>query len=170
MLTGREAYRRARVIMDLPFVVFGRGEILFDHARREPHECAFAIGSFGSRSQHVGIDVRPDDSRFRTRRRAASSRATTLRSSTAPRRSSTAPTKYESNCPARFLLDPLRQQIRGETFELMLFAIEVRLVDREGIDDLLDLFLRIRPQPARSSAVNDAEFVALMRSTTRRCT
>src|SRR5690606_18028333 len=41
---------------------------------------------------------------------------------------------------------PLREQIRGEALQLVVFAIKVRLVDRERIDELLDLLVQVRTQ------------------------
>ena len=42
--------------------------------------------------------------------------------------------------------DDAAEQVRCHAAELMLLAIEVGLIDREGIDEVLDLVVGIRPQ------------------------
>lgn len=46
---------------------------------------------------------------------------------------------YPYRVPGPLFLDALAQQVIGQAFELMILAVKIRLVDREGVDDVFDL-------------------------------
>ncbi len=72
--------------------------------------------------------------------------------------------------PRGFSLSARAQQVGREARELVLFAIEVGLVDREGVDELLDLAVDVGAQPREIRLEGSASCVCSMRSATRRST
>jgi hypothetical protein len=69
--------------------------------------------------------------------------------------------------PRSLPADNVSEEIRGHAAQLMLLTIEVGLIHREGIDQLFDLVVGVRPQNAKY-AWNDSDLVAPIRSTRRR--
>ena len=69
--------------------------------------------------------------------------------------------------PGCLRADDVAEQIGGHAAKLVILAIEIGLVHREGIDQMLDLVVGVGAQQ-RKIAWNDDEPVAAMRSARRR--
>ena len=72
--------------------------------------------------------------------------------------------------PRGFALRRSGQQIGGQACELVLFAIEIGLVDGERVDELLDLAVHVGAQPREVVLEGPRVRRLVIRSTTRRST
>ena len=164
MLAERELDRLTQLGNDAPAVLSGRHEVLFDELGRQPHERPGAVLAFGGGRGALGVDVGADDLDVLdvdlgpVLEQPDGDRVGLLAGGAGHR-------PYAQRLAGPLGAYAFSQQVGRQAAQLVVFAVEIGLVDSKGVDELFDFSVGVAAQigeigpegrdPERVHAVGD---------------
>ena len=134
-----------RSSQDSPALRASGHEIFVDQLGRQPHQRALAENARARRFQHIGVDIGADDlDVMRVHLRPVLQQPDGDGIGLLAGRAGHRPDAESLRLAA--WPHPLGQQIGRQAGELVIFAVEIGLVDGEGVDESLDLAVQIAAQ------------------------